>query len=165
MPRPLPEDLVVAVLLAIAVITDTRSRRIPNVLTFGGMAVGLAVRSLQGDAPSALLGLALAFAIGFVLWRLGGAIRAGDAKLLMAIGAIYGPGEIFRIFLFTFLINIPVAIVQLAVSGRLKTFFRVLKSGILQEPDGPRPLMAPFAAVIAAGVVAARVFPGAFVFW
>lgn len=160
-----PEDVIVGVFLLVAVFTDTRSRRIPNVLTFGGMGLGLIVWGLRSEFMFAAAGIAVAFMVGFLLWRLGGAIRPGDAKLMMAIGAVLGPGEVGRIFLFTFLINIPVALVQLALSGRLKTFFKVLKAGVKKDVDGPKPLMAPFAAVIALGVLAARLFPQVFRFW
>lgn len=157
-----PEYIVIVVLLGVAVFTDFRSRRIPNALTFGGMGLGLVFQLLDGRVLAGLAGLGVAFAVGFVLWRLGGAMRAGDAKLLMAVGAITGPFEVIRIFLFTFLINIPVALVQLAVAGRLRSFFGVLRAGITRDREGPRPLEAPFALIIALGVLAARIFPDVF---
>lgn len=160
-----PADLVVAVVLAVATFTDLRSRRVPNVLTFGALAVALLVRGVEGQIVSALLGTVAAFVPGFILWQLGGAMRAGDVKLLMALGAIYGPGDIFRIYLLTFAIFIPVALVMLLVHGRLRTLVQVIRTGVRQSKDGPKPLMMPFVPVIAAGVLLARLVPDLLRFW
>ena len=155
-----PEDLSLLALLSLAVFTDLKSRRIPNSLTFGFTGLAVAMAGYSGELPFALLGAAVALVPGFVLWMLGGAIRAGDAKLLMAVGALTGPLEVLRIYLLVFLVSIPVAIVQLAVSGRLRTFFGVIAAGVKRDPNGPKPMQTPFAAVIALAVALARVFPG-----
>src|SRR3954470_3750124 len=83
---------VIAVGLAIAVVTDVRTRRIPNALTasmavagFGIAAMGLGVTPVQ-----AALGLVVGLAVmmpGHVI----GATGAGDVKLLAAIGSLLGP--------------------------------------------------------------------------
>ncbi len=171
-----PADFFVVGILAVAVYTDTRTRKIPNVLTFGAMAVALvvnpAIALMQHDAGAMLpaflntvAGIFAAFVPGFLFWNLGGAMKAGDAKLLMAIGAILGPFEILRVFVLVLFVQIPVGIVQLWRAGRLRSLFRVVKAGIFRKPDGPAPMTAPFAAVIAAGYVLSRIFPHFFRFW
>ena len=85
-----PEILVSAVVAGVAVVTDMRNRRIPNILTFGTMALALVMYALRGEPLVALSGIAVAFALSFPAFLAGGAMRAGDAKLLMALGALLG---------------------------------------------------------------------------
>jgi len=171
-----PADLVVVGVLAVAVYTDLRTQKIPNVLTFGGMALALVVHPLlaffQVGADAAfpaflnsLLGILAAFVPGFLFWNLGGALKAGDAKLLMAIGAILGPFEVLRVFVLVLIVQIPVGIFQLWRAGRLRSLLRVVKAGVFRQADGPKPMVAPFASVIAAGYVLSRIFPDFFRFW
>src|SRR5262245_28945235 len=76
-----------------ACVTDLRSRRIPNVLTFGAAGAALVYGAMTGGwtgLGNAALGWligALAFIVPFALGGLGG----GDVKLLAAIGAWLGP--------------------------------------------------------------------------
>src|SRR5215470_1280449 len=77
----------------VACATDLRTRRIPNVLTFGAALAGLmfqfatgGVGALGQAALGWLLG-ALVFLIPFALGGMGG----GDVKLLAALGAWLGP--------------------------------------------------------------------------
>jgi prepilin peptidase CpaA len=85
-----------------ATITDLRNRRVPNVLTFGAAAVGLLVHATFEGAAGAgwsaagwLAGLALFLPL-FVL----GGMGAGDVKLLAALGAWLGPGEVLWVALY-----------------------------------------------------------------
>jgi prepilin peptidase CpaA len=78
--------------LLIAVITDLRSHRIYNGLTFPTIALGLVLNSLGAGIPGlffALGGIAAAF-LSLPLFLLG-AMGAGDVKLLLAVGALMGP--------------------------------------------------------------------------
>lgn len=171
-----PADLVVVGLLAVAVYTDIRTQKIPNVLTFGGMALALVVHPLLAllqhgaDAMfpaflTSVLGILVAFVPGFLFWNLGGALKAGDAKLLMAVGAILGPFEVLRVFVLVLIVQIPVGIFQLWRAGRLRSLLRVVKAGVFRQADGPKPMVAPFASVIAAGYVLSRLFPDFLGFW
>ncbi len=171
-----PADAMVAGLLCVAVYTDLRSRKVPNVLTFGTMAAALVVHpvvacsraGLEGLFPAVLVvlaGIGVAFVPGFIMWNLGGAMKAGDAKLLMAMGAILGPFDVLRVFLTTLLVEIPIGIVQLVRAGKLRSFFSVIKAGVTRRDDGPKPLVAPFAGVIAIGYLVSRIFPQLFGFW
>jgi prepilin peptidase CpaA len=86
------------VLAATACWTDLRTRRIPNVLTFGAAGVGLAFHLFfSGSGPlTALAGWitgVLFFSPLFLLRGMG----AGDLKLLGALGAWLGPLMAVRI--------------------------------------------------------------------
>ena len=78
----------------IATATDVRSRRIPNVLTFGAMGagLGLGICALDGARAvwlgNAIAGVAAGFALLLLLPYAIGAVKAGDVKLLMAFGAL-----------------------------------------------------------------------------
>ncbi|MBP1685307.1 MAG: Flp pilus assembly protein, protease CpaA [Deltaproteobacteria bacterium] len=83
----------VATVCLIACAYDVRFRRIPNALTLGAAAGGLAfnvfLAGLHG-AGASLAGLLVGTALFFPFFALGG-LGAGDIKLMGAIGAWLGP--------------------------------------------------------------------------
>jgi prepilin peptidase CpaA len=121
--RALPLALMTAALLAVmagAAWFDVRTRRIPNLLTVGGMAVAIGLRLVAG--PSAAIdgvtGAVLAFVLClpfFVLGVLGG----GDAKLLMVVGAFTGPRDLL------------VAMLVIASLGGILGAIDAMRKGIL----------------------------------
>jgi prepilin peptidase CpaA len=78
---------------ALAMTCDVRTRRIPNVLTFGAGAVALTY-ALAVAGPSGLLlaagGWLVGAALFFPFFALGG-MGGGDVKLMAALGAWLGP--------------------------------------------------------------------------
>ena len=100
MPSPLMVTLALG--LAAAVVTDVRSRRIPNWLTGAIVGAGLGI-AFGGGHVTPLQALFGMFA-GLLLMMPGhliGATGAGDVKLMAAIGTVVGPGMIVRVFLYT----------------------------------------------------------------
>jgi prepilin peptidase CpaA len=91
-------DFRVVAVVAVAVIAavyDVRSRRIPNVLTFGSAAIALIYALVTGGLGSfgfAAAGWLAGAALFFPFFALGG-MGAGDVKLLAALGAWFGPGD------------------------------------------------------------------------
>jgi prepilin peptidase CpaA len=84
----------IAIAIAVAAsVCDLKSRRIPNVLTFGAAAAGLGYAGAMGGAGGLVVALA-GGVIGLALWlpiyALGG-MGAGDVKLIAAIGVWIGP--------------------------------------------------------------------------
>ena len=85
------------VLFFVVMYTDGRYLRIPNAVTYPTMLVGLVLGAVEAF-PGTLFGsglidhfaaLVLAFALSYPFYAAGG-LKAGDAKLLMAIGAVGG---------------------------------------------------------------------------
>lgn len=89
------------VMLGVAVFTDLRERRIPNKVTATGAVVALGIAAVEvGGLPTAsLLGLVIALAVSFPAFALG-ALGAGDAKLLAAVGAFMGTGGLIAALLY-----------------------------------------------------------------
>jgi prepilin peptidase CpaA len=88
---------VLVVLFLVVMYTDGRWLRIPNAVTYPTMLLGLVLGALEAF-PGSLFGsglvdhvaaLILAFALSYPFYAAGG-LKAGDAKLLMAIGAVRG---------------------------------------------------------------------------
>lgn len=97
---------VAAVLLAAlvaATITDLKSQRIPNWLTFPLMVTGLVIHTLNGGGEG--LGFSAAgFGLGFgvmLVPYLFGLMGAGDVKLMAGVGAWLGIDTAFTAFLCT----------------------------------------------------------------
>jgi prepilin peptidase CpaA len=108
-----------AVLLA-AVLTDLRSRRIPNVITLPAAILALAAHALApgaaGPAGGLLWGLGgLAVGLGLMLPAyLAGVMGGGDVKLMGAVGAFLGPWGGFTAVLFTCLAGGLLSLAHLA---------------------------------------------------
>jgi len=104
---------------AAACITDLKSRRIPNVLTFGAAVGALAFHVITrgwaglGEAAAGwLVGLAV-FLPFFVLRGIGG----GDVKLVGALGAWIGPGLALWLGLWSAIAGGPLALIVMLSRG------------------------------------------------
>jgi prepilin peptidase CpaA len=80
------------IVLTVALATDIRFQKIPNLLTFPAMVTALCYHMATGGLEGFLFsggGLVLGTAIFFIPFLLGG-MGAGDAKLMGAVGAAIG---------------------------------------------------------------------------
>jgi len=122
-----------AAAVGIAMITDLRSRRIPNLLTFPAMAVGLLLRThFQGWEG---LALSLCGMIGgpavLLILHTGRGLGMGDIKLAAAVGAILGPPLTLVAMLLTALAGGAIAILsQLRPGGVLGQALAVVMIGV-----------------------------------
>ncbi len=114
--------VLLALIIGAATLTDIRSHRIPNVLSLGGMALGLALQFWTQGAAGMLAGLG-GIGIGLLIfipfYALGG-MAAGDVKLMGAVGAFLGPVETLLAVAFT-----------LMAGGVLAFFVLVIRNGAL----------------------------------
>jgi prepilin peptidase CpaA len=114
----LPATVWTALFLALAIESDVRSLRIPNWLTFGGIAAVLAhaaasggsmVGPAVGGAVAALVALFLPFALG--------GLGAGDVKAMMVLGALWGPDPVLPVLFWALLAGGTLAIARLVARG------------------------------------------------
>ena len=115
--------LAVLVLVAAAAGFDIRSRRIPNVLTFGAAAAALVFHAVTGGssgAAASAAGWAIGLALFFPIFALRG-MGAGDVKLLAAVGAWLGPVAVIWVALLTAVIGGVLAVVVAVAHGYLAT--------------------------------------------
>ena len=161
-------DAAVIAIGAAACVTDFRSRRIPNVLTFGASAAAVvfwAVTAGLSGAGWSVAGWAVGCAV-FMPWFLLGGMGAGDVKLLAALGAWAGPSAAVWMALYAGIAGGVFAIVVSLTRGYLGEMFRNLWSllmfwriaGVQPHPEltlktgrGPR---LPYAFPITAGALA-----------
>jgi prepilin peptidase CpaA len=143
------------VVALIACVTDLHSRRIPNWLTGGALLAAMAYHLLAGSPNAALWSMAGA-AVGLLLFLPIYALRgmgAGDVKLLAALGAWLGLGDIVWVALYAAMIGGMLALLLALGRGYLRqllsnlwlllTHWRVagvrpLDTLTLQHGRGPR---------------------------
>jgi prepilin peptidase CpaA len=165
MPVPALPFIAAALVASIALVTDLRSRRIPNWLTASGLLLGLAghlwLDGLSGGL-SALGGAALGFGLLFPFYVMrimgvGHAVGAGDVKLLAALGAILGPQALVSAAIYGALVGGLQSLVILRRQGRLGfAMFEMLAMHTVPTSGGAT---APYAIAIAAGVYLSAVLP------
>lgn len=117
-------DLPLMFLAVVITFIDLDHRIIPDELSYGGLALGLATAYWTADLGlfSSILGAALGFSMFFALawvyeWRTGKqGLGGGDIKLLAMIGAFVGPLGVFHTILISSVlgsvIGIALAIAQ-----------------------------------------------------
>ncbi|MBM4420774.1 MAG: prepilin peptidase [Chloroflexi bacterium] len=122
MPVGLVQDAILIAFVAVTVFTDWRWRRIPNAITFPVIVGGLALGTLESfpgvvaerGFVDKVAGLVVAFLVVWPLNRIGG-IKGGDAKFLMAIGALRGVPFFFASFFYGALAGGVLALVLMAL--------------------------------------------------
>jgi prepilin peptidase CpaA len=121
------------VLAAIACAIDVRTRRIPNVLTFGAAACALVFHLAVGGAgglADALLGWLVGTALLLAPYALGG-MGAGDVKLLGAVGAWLGPGDAFWAAMYTGIAGGALGLVVACAHGYLGQAWRNIRMALM----------------------------------
>jgi Flp pilus assembly protein protease CpaA len=103
-----------SILLLVASISDVMVRRIPNwtVLTICMLAVPWILLAPNATLLSSGEAILVAFAVGWPLY-MGGAIGAGDSKLLMAVALIVGVSKLLVFFMIVGLAGGLIAAVSL----------------------------------------------------
>src|SRR5438034_3383330 len=83
----------VVIFVALCVIADVRTRRIPNAISGSAMILGITLNTAFLGTAGLLDSLAgLGITVGVLLWPFAmGGIGGGDVKMMGAIGALLGP--------------------------------------------------------------------------
>jgi len=118
---PLASRLVFSALLVALAVTDLETFRLPNPLTFGGLAAGLAFSlviapGIVAALAGAALGAGVLLLIRWTWLRATGtdAMGLGDVKMLAMIGAFLGWQQIFVVLLLSSLVG---AVIGLLIAG------------------------------------------------
>ena len=129
----------------VSAITDLRSGKIPNSVTYPAIAVGLIVQTyLHGSdgLAGALAGLAVGFLPMLVFWLAGG-IGGGDAKLMGAIGALsnarFAVSAMFCAFGVVLVMALVVMIRRRIVVATLRRIGRTLVLAVVPGVRAPGP--------------------------
>ncbi|MBN2693646.1 prepilin peptidase, partial [bacterium] len=107
--------------LAISLITDLKTRKILNIVTYPAIILGLLLNTIFGGVGG-LKFSAIGFVIGFVIFgtlNFLGAIGMGDVKLMAAIGAL--KGGMFALF----------SIIYIGLAGGILTILYLIIKGNL----------------------------------
>ncbi len=151
----------------IGAISDVRSNRIPNWLTYGGLALALGLRTAWGGwhgLGQGLAGMLLGGGIFFVFFVVHG-MGAGDVKLMAAVAAWVGLHQTFHVLIATAFAGGILAVYYMVFYKRLGSTFRnlgallwfYLKSGVRPHPEinvqHPGALRVPYGLAIASGTL------------
>lgn len=170
-----------ALLLLGSVVSDLRSRRIPNRLVLAGIALAVGAHAVTlgtGAAPlagpaiwSPLVGLGAGFALLLPLYVLG-ATGAGDVKLMAMVGAFIGAPAVLSATLYTLLAGGLLSLLFMLGCGvAAKTLNNVrfmltdlahraqTGSGMRLAPLQTTAARLPYAVAIALGTTAALIWP------
>jgi len=163
---PLITTVAFASAMCTAAALDLKSRRIPNALTVSALVAGLLLRAPLGieAVGVGILGAGLGLLLSGPLF-LAGALGGGDVKLIGAVGAFMGPGQLVGAFLLIALIGGVVAVLDAARRGALRTALMNvvllvvgwLSRGRSQPPptlNSPSAMTIPYGVPIALGALA-----------
>ena len=144
-------------LFAIVAIGDVRTRRIPNALVLGILALA-AVRLVFVAAPSTILhtvaGGAVVFAATFLLyWR--GWLGGGDVKLMTATALVVGYRNLFD---FLFVMSLCGALIAIAILAVDRLGLRRVLASPAESHQSPARLTVPYGVAIAAAGASTLLF-------
>ena len=119
-------DIVLFILVGICGVTDLRSGRVYNKVTYPAMLIGFVLNAWL-ERAAGVWNCAEGFLLAAVLMgglALIGGMGGGDAKLLAGIGAIRGYPFIVDVFFYSFLVGGAMALIVAIWQGRLWTILR-----------------------------------------
>jgi prepilin peptidase CpaA len=157
-----------AALLAVACVSDLRTRRIPNLLVVViatiGIVFAVAGNDLLGGLARAGGGMLTGLTVWFPFFAFG-MLGAGDVKLFAASATFLGARAAVEGALYTALFGgVLAAVFMISTSGWLATAFRVGHAAhqpmLLRQEPRTHGRRLPYALAIAAGVLTAFWWPG-----
>src|SRR5881397_1254616 len=112
----------VVIFVALCVIADVRTRRIPNAISGSAMLLGVTLNTAHLGTAGLLDSLAgLGVAVGVLLWPFAmGGIGGGDVKMMGGVGALLGPQVALIGFGWGMIWGGAIMVWHLARQGRLR---------------------------------------------
>jgi len=158
--------ILVGGMLAVAVYTDVRRGKVYNWLTAPMFVAGLAFNALFFGVDgliNGLLGGLLALGVYIALGIFGHIVGAGDAKLMMAVGAWLGPRTLGWGMIYGAIAGGLIAIILAIVKGRLVREMKSMASSLLlrtfagyaMQINDRSAIRIPYAVPLALGVLVA----------
>jgi prepilin peptidase CpaA len=163
-----PQTAILALWVIVVALIDFRTRRIPNLLSVGGLVVALLLQYIEHDwegVINGLTGCATGFFIYLILYAVG-AMGAGDVKLMAAVGGFLGwPSTLLAVILST-AVGVAASLLLLCVCGGITDYLsryglmlkHLLLTGqinyIAPQPGSTATRRFPYAFAIAIGVLA-----------
>ena len=133
-------------LLLAATLSDLSRHKIPNLVSLGGIGIGLILQVLDAGSSGLLIGLggiAICFAIFIVPYAMK-VMAAGDVKLMMKVGAFIGWAHALEVAFIVIMVGGVMGLGFIAVRGGLSDWLRrygtMLFALVLRKPSyvGPR---------------------------
>lgn len=110
------------IVVSLVAIFDLRERRIPNLIVFPAVLLGILINSAKANFEGflfSLKGLTIGFCLLLIPYLVKG-MKAGDVKFMMAIGAFVGGAGIVRVLLITLLCYPVLAFIAVMREGKLE---------------------------------------------
>ncbi|CEG28322.1 A24 family peptidase [Bacillus sp. B-jedd] len=128
------ENILLLILLLICTVTDIKSRKILNIVTFPAIIIGFLLYLFTNGYEGFLFsgkGFLVGLGVLFIPFAMGG-IGAGDVKLMAAIGTMKGAFFVFYAFLYAAIVGGLIALFILIWRRDVKGFFaRIINSLLL----------------------------------
>lgn len=127
------ENILLLIILLICTVTDIKSRKILNIVTFPAILIGflfyLYTNGYEGFLFSGK-GFLVGLGVLFIPFAMGG-IGAGDVKLMAAIGTMKGAFFVFYAFLYAAIVGGIIALFILIRRKDVKGFFARITNSLL----------------------------------
>ena len=157
---------IASIYLIAILVTDTLFSKIPNIFNLSLLVVGLSYNAFTFGLAglwTSMLGFLVGLSLLLIPYLLGG-MGGGDVKALAALGALFGPGEVFQIFLYVGISGGGLALLhylcQKTLWSRIAGFGRAILAYLgtrdieCIRPECGEKLRFPYASAIAVGVFA-----------
>jgi prepilin peptidase CpaA len=176
---PIPIVVTVLVFVALCVVVDVRTRRIPNILSGTAVLAGLALNALHfgfGGLLGSVGGLVATVGVLLFPFALGG-IGGGDVKMMGAVGALLGPRLALEGLAAGVIVGGAVMIVHLLRRGRLREKLDALRAMLTAavltrsldplhvRPDDSGAIALPYSLPLGLGTVTVLAFSLTFRIW
>jgi prepilin peptidase CpaA len=126
--------VILSIVAAVVAVTDLRSRRIPNVVVLPAIVAVLFIEfqayGLGAGLAPAAGGAAVGLLVTLPMYALR-ALGAGDAKLLMLVGAALGATGVLQVAALSIVIAAAMGVAGSCLGGRLRLFLSNLQVGTL----------------------------------